>query len=104
MEPEEGPEFCASFEIIFGHSFWPLVHHLETTQEANMMGSDREEDSADGDENCNTDLDSPGMTTDDLPDFQALFGQGNDVPSPSRPPPGTQDAVPVQERPNEGRG
>ena len=33
MERAEGPEFCASFDKIFGSPFWPLVHHLEGEDE-----------------------------------------------------------------------
>ena len=53
MEPAEGPEFCASFETIFGYPFWPLVHPLEGTLEAALSGSNSENDTAGEDEDYN---------------------------------------------------
>ena len=85
MEPEKGPEFCASFEVIFGQPFWPLVMHLEESQGDTQGDSSLEGDHDDVSDDCNTDLDSPGepvqaqaIGSNELPDFQALFGPGHE--------------------------
>ena len=39
MEPEEGPQFRASFKAIFGLSFWDLVDELEESDDESLSAS-----------------------------------------------------------------
>ena len=98
MEPAEGPEFCASFEKIFGRPFWPLVHHLEGALEAPLSENNSENDAAGEDEACNTDLDTPGETADALPAFHTLFEEDGDAQSASQS--SNTPAMAVQRRPS----
>ena len=81
MEPAEGPEFCASFEKIFGNPFWPLVHHLEGEDEVCHLKREDEFCNTDFDTpGANTDFDTPGATSSDaIPTFRALFVEEADV-------------------------
>ena len=91
MEPAEGPEFCASFEKIFGSPFWPLVHHLEGEDEVCHLKRE--------DEACNTDFDTPGATSSDaLPAFPTLFEEEDDI-AQSASQNSDAPAMSVQEQP-----
>ena len=91
MEPAEGPEFCASFEKIFGSPFWPLVHHLEGEDEVCHLKRE--------DEACNTDFDTPGATSSDaLPAFRTLFEEEDDI-AQSASQNSDAPAMSVQEQP-----
>ena len=103
MEPEEGPEFCASFEVIFGQPFWPLVMHLEEGQGATKEDSTLVEDHDDASEDCNADLDSPGERLQargltNCLTSKPCFGQDNDSPTQPPQPPAPLDAQQPQEK------
>ena len=98
MEPAEGPNFVHLLRRSSDTPFWPLVHHLEGTLEAPLSGSDSENDTAGEDEDCNTDLDTPGGTADALPAFHTLFEEDGDAQSASQT--ASAPAVTVQRRPS----